>query len=170
MLRSCSLRLLRSAPNSSSGSNSSPSVITIVKRLQHLQLQKQHDEHRDDEHSEYTKTPQYPAIEEVTREAKQQRKRNSWYEHIQDLDTVEEKLLAINMPRYYGYKCFMLSDDRFPYDCLPFVQHSTRTAIASQADLPAAIYEPLRTRAEQFVQTVRDDVQAAIVFESNGYR
>lgn len=165
MLRTGGLRLLRVA-GSGSTTTSTSSLATSHRRFAQARAQPL-DEVRDG--AEYTKEPQYPPIQELSFKANQLRKRASWYEHIRELPTVEEKLLALNMPRYYGYKCLMLRDDQFRYDCLPFVQHSTRTVFTGGA-LPEAVYEPLRERAEQFVATIRDDVQAAIVFETIGYQ
>lgn len=167
MLRTGGLRLLRAAGSgSTTTASTSPLLATSHQRSAQTRAQPL-DEVLDG--AEYTKEPHYPAIQELSFKANQLRKRAAWYEHIRELPTVEEKLLAINMPRYYGYKCLMLRDDKFRYDCLPFVQHSTRTVFA-EGDLPEAVYEPLRARAEQFVETIREDVQAAIVFETIGYQ
>lgn len=169
MLRTGAQRLLR-APLAAGGASSSSASLRshgahtaaafkATRPLLHpLQL--------DDE---FTKEPHYPPIQELSFKANLLRKRAAWHEHIRGLPTVEEKLLALNMPRYYGYKCLMLTDDRFRYDCLPLVQHSTRTLFEEGA-LPAAVYDALRAPAEQFVATIRDDVQSAIVFETIGYQ
>lgn len=117
---------------------------------------------------EYSKEAEYPPIEEVTFTANLQRKRESWYDHIQHLNTIEEKQIAINKPRYYGYKCLLLPDDKFHYNCLPFVQHSTRTALKT-AGLPE-YYGPLRIRADKHLASIRDDIESAIAFESVGYK
>lgn len=168
MLRTGGLRLLRAAGSGSTTPASTSPLLLATSQQRFAQTRAQSlDEVLDG--AEYTKEPHYPAIQELSFKANQLRKRDAWYEHIRELPTVEEKLLALNMPRYYGYKCLMLRDDKFRYDCLPFVQSSTRTVFAEGA-LPEAVYEPLRARAEQFVATIREDVQAAIVFETIGYQ
>lgn len=117
---------------------------------------------------EYTKDAEYPPILDTTFQAKLLHKRESWYDHLQQLNTVEEKQIALNMPRYYGYKCLMLSENKFPYNCLPFVQHSTRTSLQA-AGLPE-YYEPLRIRADKHLASIREDIESAIAFESIGYK
>lgn len=117
---------------------------------------------------EYTKDADYPPIQEVTFTANLLRKRTTWYEHIRQLNTIEEKQIALNMPRYYGYKCVLLPDNKFHYNCLPFVQHSTRTALRSTG-LPE-YYEPLRVRADKHLASIREDIESAIAFESVGYK
>lgn len=117
---------------------------------------------------EYSKDAEYPPIQEVSFTANLMRKHESWYDHIQKLNTVEEKQIALNMPRYYGYKCLLLPDDKFHYNCLPFVQHSTRTALRTTG-LPE-YYEPLRVRADKHLASIREDIESAITFESVGYK
>lgn len=117
--------------------------------------------------NEYTKEAEYPPIAEISYKTNLLKKRESWYDHIKDIATVEEKQIALNIPRYYGYKCVMLTDDKFHYNSLPFVQHSTRTAIRATG-LPE-YYEPLRARAEKHVAAIREDIESAIVFETIGY-
>lgn len=169
MLRTGGLRLFRAHSLSSYTSLPFHTSSPPVKQLQHNVIVNDTDAAlRGSQRDEYTAEPQYPPIRELTFRAKQLRKRAGWYDHIQSLPTVEEKLLELNMPRYYGYKCLMLSDDKFPYDCLPLAQHSTRTSLSDNG-LPT-LYDALRSQAESFVDTIRDDVQAAVAFEALGYR
>lgn len=82
---------------------------------------KQHD------NNEVVTKAVYPPIEAITPKRKRELKRIAWHEDVKKLKTIEEKSIKINMPKYYGYQMMMLYDDNFPYDCLPFIQHWTRT-------------------------------------------
>lgn len=118
---------------------------------------------------EYTKHPEYPPIADLSFRANLLKRRKHWYDQIKSLNTVEEKLLAINMPRYYGYKCLMLTDNNFSYNCLPFIQHSTRTILETTYGLPP-LYKQLSDSANVFIDCVKADIESAIVFEHTGYR
>lgn len=118
---------------------------------------------------EYTKHPEYPPIADLSFRSNLLKRRKNWYDHIKSLNTVEEKLLAINMPRYYGYKCLMLTDTNFSYNCLPFIQHSTRTILETSAGLPL-FYKQLSEAADAFIDSIKADIESAIVFEHTGYR
>lgn len=177
MLRSGGLRLLRLATAASSSALHPAAVAAVAlnttgQRAAHSRPHIRHRQHNDPiDPDEYTAEPQYPAIEEVGFKARLLRRRLATYEHIRQLGTVEEKLLALNMPRYYGFKCLMLrgDDSQIHYDSLPLVQHSTRTVFEEGA-LPEAVYGPLREQALGYVEAIREDVQQAVVFETIGYR
>ncbi|XP_067642227.1 large ribosomal subunit protein mL65 [Eurosta solidaginis] len=77
--------------------------------------------------SEYNEEAIYPEIQDLTFKACKKREAESWHEQIRKVPTVEEKLIKINMPRYYGYKVVTLKDTKVPYNCLPAMQHYTRT-------------------------------------------
>lgn len=117
---------------------------------------------------EYTKEPHYPPIEDLSFDSKLRKKRNHWYDHIKTLNTVEEKLYALNIPRYYGYKCLMLNDNTFTYNCLPLIQHCTRTSL--QVDGLPKSYESNREKADTFLSSIKSDIENAILFEHSCYR
>ncbi|KAH8263976.1 hypothetical protein KR026_009978 [Drosophila bipectinata] len=71
--------------------------------------------------------PYYPEIQNVSLKARQQNNAEDWHKEIYQVPTVEEKILKINMPRYYGYKVVNFSDTKTPYNALPVTQHYTRT-------------------------------------------
>ncbi|XP_061400054.1 large ribosomal subunit protein mL65 [Musca vetustissima] len=79
------------------------------------------------DNDEYWETPQYPEIKDTSFAGRKQDEARSWHEQIQKTPTVEEKLIKINMPRYYGYKVVHMNEERLPYNCLPAIQHYTRT-------------------------------------------
>lgn len=84
------------------------------------------------ENDEYTEVAQYPEIKDPSFLARKEREALSFQEQVQKAPTVEEKMLKINMPRYYGYKVVQLHDERLPYNCLPAIQHYTRTLYESK--------------------------------------
>lgn len=121
-----------------------------------------------DENDEYTKEPQYPPIFDTGYKAVKERERLQWHEKVKCLKTVEEKLFAINMPRYYGFKSVMLNDHIFRYNSLPFFQYSTRTSLSDKG-LPD-YYSSLNERVEGLLGHVKSDVEDAVLFEYTGYK
>lgn len=69
----------------------------------------------------------YPPILDVRPGKKRERSRGVWHEKVKNLKTIEEKIIKVNIPKYYGYQMSLLNDHTFEYDCLPYVQHWTRT-------------------------------------------
>lgn len=120
-----------------------------------------------DDNDEYTKEPQYPPIVDVGYKSTKERERLRWHEKIKCLKTVEEKLFAINMPRYYGFKSVQLDDRTFRYNSLPFFQYSTRTSL-NDSGLPE-YYDKLNERVEGLLGHVKSDVEDAVLFEYTGY-
>ncbi|XP_013108083.2 large ribosomal subunit protein mL65 [Stomoxys calcitrans] len=79
------------------------------------------------ENEEYWVEPQYPQIKDKSFKGQKETKALEWQQEIQNVPTVEEKLIKINMPRYYGYKVVQMNEERLPYNCLPAIQYYTRT-------------------------------------------
>ncbi|XP_037937838.1 28S ribosomal protein S30, mitochondrial-like [Teleopsis dalmanni] len=117
--------------------------------------------------SEYTDEPQYPEIQDVSFKARKVREKEDWYKEIEEVPTVEEKLIKINMPRYYGYKVFKLTDEKLPYNCLPAIQHYTRTIFenADENIAPEALQ-----KINIFVEAAKSDVQDALEFAHEYYK
>uniref|UniRef100_A0A182JRH0 28S ribosomal protein S30, mitochondrial n=1 Tax=Anopheles christyi TaxID=43041 RepID=A0A182JRH0_9DIPT len=115
---------------------------------------------------EYTNQPVYPPIQDLSFPAKKKRERESWHQKIAKLSSVEEKLYEINMPKYYGYKMNMLTDDKFPYNIKPFMQYATRTCF--QRTLPQ-FYDPLKEEADKILATTQSELEDAIAFELSNY-
>ncbi|EDW51524.1 GM22582 [Drosophila sechellia] len=78
--------------------------------------------------------PVYPEIQDTSFKARKQKDAANWHEEIRQVPTVEEKMIKINMPRYYGFKVVDFNDSRIPYNALPLTQHYTRTVLE---DLPS---------------------------------
>ncbi|XP_055913810.1 28S ribosomal protein S30, mitochondrial [Eupeodes corollae] len=121
---------------------------------------------------EYTDKPEYPEIFELSREARMRREKQSWHEQIQSVPTVEEKLIKINMPRYYGFKTVMLNSAENPYNCLPLNQHYTRTVLEAYEKLPnnAAKDENSKAQMESFVKSISKNVQEALEYSHEFFK
>ncbi|XP_065073938.1 large ribosomal subunit protein mL65 [Ochlerotatus camptorhynchus] len=117
---------------------------------------------------EYSDQPQYPAIEDLSFKSKKKREIAQWHERIRLLSSVEEKLFEINMPKYYGYKAHMITDQKFPYNVLPLAQYATRTHLVEE-QLPET-YGHLEESAKKVLEEVRGELEDVIGFELGGYR
>ncbi|PSN41370.1 hypothetical protein C0J52_19119 [Blattella germanica] len=85
---------------------------------------------------EYTKVAEYPPILDTSYKERMRRKFIQWHEDVKSLNTVEEKLMKINMPKYYGWQSSILKEGIIDYNMLPLVQHITRTHLLEFNDLP----------------------------------
>lgn len=130
----------------------------------------------------YTSTPQYPPIFDTSSNFRKEKKVEEWHTTIQNVKTVEEKLYSVNMPTYYGWKKFDLTEQFLPYNTLRFFEHITRTKFVQQ---DSAINEPPKdnstiqidkdvTRADNTAETsnevnlirrVKSQVELALIFE-----
>lgn len=108
--------------------------------------------------------PQYPEIKDITWRGRRKDVAAAWSQKIQDLGTVEEKLIAVNIPRYYGWKCIMLREGMQFYDSLPLCQHLTKTHLVD--GLPS-IYNTNEAEeaATQLANEVKSEVEEVLVYE-----
>lgn len=115
---------------------------------------------------EYSETPQYPRILDLSFQAKVKRKEESFHEQIKKLDTVEEKLMKINMPRYYGWKSLILSESHIPYNSESLAQYITRTHIIKEQGLPK-YYDRIMTaeKLDATMNLVRKRIKDVVLFE-----
>ncbi|XP_058130211.1 large ribosomal subunit protein mL65 [Anopheles ziemanni] len=111
---------------------------------------------------DYSSEPKYPPIQDLSYRARKKREQQSWHDRIAKLSSVEEKLFEINMPKYYGYKANLLTDEKFPYNVKPFVQYATRTYF--QSGLPQH-YDPLKNEAANLLEQIRSQLEDTIGFE-----
>lgn len=114
---------------------------------------------------EYTDTPQYPEILDLSFEAKRYRKKEVLAKKIQALNTVEEKLMALNMKKYYGFKCVMLNDHRFPYNSLPLVQYATRTVLNETGDQLPAFYRKNDAAVDKSCAEIKPLLEESLLYE-----
>ncbi|XP_017050940.1 39S ribosomal protein S30, mitochondrial [Drosophila ficusphila] len=114
--------------------------------------------------------PAYPEIQDPSFRARKQRDAADWHEEIRQVPTVEEKLIKINMPRYYGFKVVDFNDSKIPYNALPLTQHYTRTILE---DLPASsekVEQGDKTEEDPLFKAAREDVIEALEFAHDYYR
>lgn len=108
---------------------------------------------------------EYPPIIDTSKQAARERKIQEWFDKIKKIGTIEEKLLELNMPRYWGYRCFMLNDMEIPYNGLPFVQYATKTDYQ-----PMPKNDPEESKKiDEFLNLVKSELQDALEFELSGY-
>lgn len=117
--------------------------------------------------SEYTSSPQYPPILDLSFEKKLERKKESVYDEIKRIKTVEEKQIKLNMPRYYGFKTHLFTEDHIPYHSLPLSQHITRSHLIINNDLPE-YYNNIQV--DEHVKQLKTDIEELILMEFEGYR
>lgn len=110
--------------------------------------------------------PIYPPIEDVSWRAKWKRDKQVWYDKIKSLETVEEKLFELNMPRYYGWKSLILKEHFIPFDALSHAQYYTRTHIVKESGLPEYYNNIVSNeQLDRIVQAIKSDIEDNIIFE-----
>lgn len=116
---------------------------------------------------EYTETPEYPPILDMSLQGRKKRERESIFTKIRELNTVEEKQIALNMPRYYGWKSVMFREDKIPYNALPLVKCYTRSHFIPSEKLPET-YAETEQIADNVVKEVKAQIEDAIAVELDG--
>ncbi|CAG2054367.1 unnamed protein product, partial [Timema podura] len=116
--------------------------------------------------NDYSETPEYPPIIDDSLDARKKRRKLSWHDKIKRLKTVEEKLFEINMPKYYGWRCFLLKEGVIPYNSLNFTQYATRTYLVKNEDLPAYYSKEIEEEASCLADSIQSQVEDAILFET----
>jgi len=113
----------------------------------------------------------YPLIHDLSPRATKARERESLAGKYRKLKTVEEKLFAVNLPRYYGWNSLHLKEGESPYNYLPFVQYSTRSLV-NRVDMEG-FYKLRGMSLEEtggYVERLRPLLQEALLFELKGKR
>lgn len=118
------------------------------------------------ENEEYNTTPQYPPILDLSREKMLERKKEAVYDEIKSVKTVEEKQIKLNMPRYYGFRSYMVSEDEIYYNDLSFIQHITRTHIIKNKGLPD-YYNTIET---DNIAEIRNGIEEALLMELDAFQ
>lgn len=116
------------------------------------------------ERDEYVDNPVYPPILDTSLKGRKKREREELFRKIRQLNTVEEKQIALNMPRYYGWKSVIFSDDKVPYNAMPLVQCYTRSQFIPMEKLPV-VYAETEELADEVVKEVKGQIEDAIAFE-----
>lgn len=110
----------------------------------------------------------YPEILDLSPEETKKREDFAWYEAVKKCGTIEEKLIKVNMPKYYGWQMMMMTDKMIPYNALPYVQQYTRTQF--ERGLPS---DWCKRSTEELDAIVNDNIgqlEEAIAFEYQGYK
>ncbi|CAL4108052.1 unnamed protein product, partial [Meganyctiphanes norvegica] len=117
--------------------------------------------------SEYTEVPEYPPIVDNSKEAKRQRTKEEWHNEITSLPTIQQKLMEMNMPKYYGYWSCQMHSSRHYLNALEYIQYATRTHVSN--DLPEEYYAEEKIEAAKILPRIRDQVEGLIDIRfSNG--
>lgn len=112
--------------------------------------------------------PGYPPILDLSRRARQRRNREQWHTKVKKLGTIEEKIFELNMPKYYGYKCWKLVEGQLPYDPLPQAQYVTKTHIDPGTKLPSYYDNIIAPEVlDASVQQIKSQVEDVLGFEYN---
>ncbi|KAM8719301.1 hypothetical protein ACLKA7_011934 [Drosophila subpalustris] len=120
---------------------------------------------------EYTAEPEYPQIRNLSYKARKQHTAAEWHNEIRELPTVEEKMIKVNMPRYYGYKVVDLTDSSVPYNALPLTQHYTRTVLEELPLLQSSIEsDDNKLKMDAIVKAAREDVIEALEYAHDLYK
>ncbi|KAK8751009.1 hypothetical protein OTU49_015091 [Cherax quadricarinatus] len=115
--------------------------------------------------TDYTDTPQYPEIMDTSRKAVKMRKKAEWHEKIECLPTVEQKMMELNMPKYYGYWSCHLNDVRPTLLGVDFVQYATRSHVVK--GLPGQYYTQVEAQADILTPKIQDKIQHLIDLNFN---
>ncbi|CAH1407344.1 unnamed protein product [Nezara viridula] len=121
--------------------------------------------------NEYTKVPKYPEILDISEKANANREKLAKHKRIEALNTVEEKLFALNMDKYYGWKSLILKEGEYPYNFLPLVKHITRTHVKEVDSVGFHKAQRLNLEeSQELLDRVRPHLQDALLFELKGRR
>lgn len=110
----------------------------------------------------------YPEILDLSPKERRKRQKIAWHEEVKKLNTIEEKLIKVNIPRYYGWQVMSMTDQRFAYNTLPYVQHYTRTQF--EDGLPNEWKKHTAEELDAIVNGVKDQIEETISFHHTGYR
>ena len=113
-----------------------------------------------------TSTIAYPPILDLSYKVRVRRKEEIWYEKIKKLETVEEKLYGINMPRYYGWKSLYLKERHVLCNSLDHAQYITRTHVVNNHELPDFYNNVITSeQLDAVIQIVKNHIENILGFE-----
>lgn len=121
--------------------------------------------------NEYAKTSKYPEILDLCKKEVARREKLAKHKRIEALKTVEEKLFALNLDKYYGWNSYILREGVYPLNFLPFVRHITRTNIKETDKKTFHKAQGLNfEECQELLSRVRPHIQDALLFEINEAR
>lgn len=118
--------------------------------------------------AESTEKVEYPEILDPSRKAVSDREKIVWHEQVKQCSTIEEKLIKVNMPAFWGLRTTPLVNDEYCYNCLPYFQHWTRTHYEN--GLPSGWFKSSSETVDGLVNSIRDQIIEAISFQYQGFR
>lgn len=111
---------------------------------------------------------EYPPILDPSPKAVKEREKLEWHEAVKKCGTIEEKLIKVNMPAYWGLRTTPLVNDEYHYNCFPYIQHWTRTLY--ETGLPTGWFKRSAEEIDGLVNNIREQVIEAISFQYQGFR
>lgn len=120
------------------------------------------------QNSEVATKVEYPPIIDRSPKLVKEREKLEWHEAVKNCTTIEEKLIKVNIPAYWGLRTTPLENDEYHYNCLPFFQHWTRTQY--ETGLPNTWFKRSTEEVDALVKSIRDQVIDSIQFQYRGCR
>lgn len=114
-----------------------------------------------------TKRLEYPPILDMSKKAKLLREEIAWHEEVKKLNTIEEKLIKVNMPKYYGWRAIVLNDKSIPFNALPYIKQYTRTQF--EEGLPKEWCKHSPEQLDAMVNDVKKHIEDALVHHHRGF-
>lgn len=113
--------------------------------------------------------PRYPPIEDPSFKSYFKRQREELAEGIKDARSVEEKMIKLNMPRYWGYKSVMLTESNYQYNAIDQIQYITRTHVPKEPGLPSYYNDVITPeKLKENVQKIKGSIEDSLLFEYTG--
>jgi len=107
----------------------------------------------------YDEVAQYPAIPRFRNEDEKMEAEHA--EKVKGMRTVEEKQYYVNLPKYFGWKAYVMDTAKVPPAALPSVQFTTNTTTVEGLPSP---YNDLKGKSEEVAECVAPLVKSALAF------
>ena len=113
---------------------------------------------------EYVEEPQYPPIEDISYKEVLRNKIAKWKNKVKNLPTVEQKLMELNMPKYYGYTSYLMKDRNLYNKGNDFIRFATRTHVIN--GIPDSYYDGIKV--DHLVEKMKSNVEDLICLHNVG--
>ena len=115
----------------------------------------------------YDEVAKYPAI--PTFENEDEKEEAHLAERVKRMGTVEEKQYFLNMPKYFGWKCYMLKSSRLPTSFLAPLQYFTNTTLVDEGTFPAVYSDSdLDDKAGKLADSLQPFLKDILQFSLHG--
>lgn len=116
--------------------------------------------------NEVANVPAYPPIEDISYLSRYRRARKAVHKDVENVKTVEEKMIKLNMPRYWGFRCLMYEEGKINYNELPQAQYVTRTHLMKDHELPSYYNNLIKTeQVDAIVADLKKSIEDGVAFE-----